>query len=132
MDQQRIEELAPRLGSELANRIDVEATTQRVLDRLNVPAGTEGTRWFKEFRVLRVAAAVVMVFGSSILLWSGSHRTVGEGSEWVSGLDGLGSTDLVEVLDSLEAEAPVAELVNVELQDLDESELTELLAMMEG
>ena len=132
MDQRRIEELAPQLGHGLADRIDVEATVEQLTGHLRDVQGVERTRWFREFRILRVAAAVVMVLGSGTLLWSGSQRTHQEGDDWVSGLDWLATTELVEVLDSLEAEAPVAELVDVGLQDLDESELSELLAMMEG
>ena len=47
-------------------------------------------------------------------------------------LQELAATELVEVLDSLEFEAPVYELVEVSLYDLSESELSALLEELEG
>ncbi len=48
------------------------------------------------------------------------------------GLEEFSSVELAEVLDSLDQMTPVYELVPASLGDLDETELRDLLAAMEG
>lgn len=129
MDEDRIEQLAPELGHRAAARVDVEATATAVLERLREPVRVV---WWRS-TAFRVAAAVVLVLGTGVLVHDGSSR--GDGERVVTApveLRDLATTELAQVLDSLELARPVHELVPVGLDDLTESELQELLRTMEG
>ena len=131
-DERRIERLARRLGEGADEQIDPESTAEAVIVRLRSSDAVIERRWWVQFRVLRAAAAVMMIAGAGLVWWSSDRGASHPGFPTVDGLRELATTELVEVLDSLEAEAPVAELVPTGLHDLNENELSELLAMMEG
>jgi negative regulator of sigma E activity len=136
MDEQRLEQLAGEIGRERAAGVDPEATAQAVLRRLRTepaaqPWWRRAGQWPRR-RVVQVAAAAVILlvaaFGVRELVGPGGSGTYAGPAE----LQELASTELTEVLDSLEFEAPVYELVEVSLYDLSESELSALLEELEG
>ena len=137
MDEQQLERLAGQLGRERAAAVDPEATAQAVLRRLRTEPATEpwwrrAGQWPRR-HVLQVAAAAAILLVASF----GVRELVGPGGSGgahagPAELQELAATELVEVLDSLEFEAPVYELVEVSLYDLSESELSALLEELEG
>jgi hypothetical protein len=62
----KIESLAKRLGSAAAERLDVEATARRVLADLRQAPAPRRT-WI-ETHWLRIAAAVVLLLGGSVVV----------------------------------------------------------------
>ena len=132
MDERRIEELAPQLGAERGREVDPDAMADAVVARLRNHTDREH-RWTVEFKVLRAAAAIIFVIGSALVLNEARQQPSDAPSFGMPVvLDGLGTGQLEEVLDSLDYEVPVSEFVSGELNDLSESELQELLAIMEG
>lgn len=130
MDERRIEGLAPELGRGAAERVDADATAGAVIERLRQPVRVA---WWRS-PALRVAAALVLVLGGGLLV-RGAVSTGERGGEVLAGpveLRQLAAAELEEVLDSLELERPVHELVPVSIGDLDETELRQLLEIMEG
>jgi hypothetical protein len=131
MDERRIEELARQLGDHQSRDVDPDAVADAVMARLRRHT-TRERRWTVEFRVLRAAAAIILVGGSGLVFNASRQPSSGPPSFGVSVvLDGLGTGELVEVLDSLEYDTPVSEYVSGGINDLSESELQELLATME-
>lgn len=132
MDERRIEQLARHLGDDRGNGVDPDAMAEAVVARLRSHANRE-RRWAIEFKVLRAAAAIILIVGSGLVLNEARQQPSGPSSFGVPvALEGLGTNELEQVLDSLDYEAPTSELVASGLNDLSESELQELLATMEG
>jgi len=133
MDERQITQLARQLGAEAAGRIDVEQTARAVLRR--VKEEPVAVRWWRQMPVLQsAAAAAVVVLTVGVLVVSQLGRN---GSEVAvlpafTELHALSELELEQVYDSLTADAPVYELSEASLQDLNEGQLEELLAMMEG
>lgn len=132
IDENQIEKLAPQLGANRAARVDPEGTALAVVARLRTRRGRE-RRWWVEFRVLRAAAAVILIVGSGLVLTEARKSSTGTIPFAVPvALQQLGNSELNEVLDSLASEAPISEYLSGDLDELSESELQELLAIMEG
>jgi hypothetical protein len=137
MDEQQLERLAAELGRERADGIDPEATAQAVLRRLRTEPASEpwwrrAGSWPRRHMLQAAAAAAILLattFGVLRLAAPGNGLGAYAGP---AELEELAATELVEVLDSLEIEAPVYELVEVSLYDLSESELSALLEELEG
>ncbi len=132
MDERRIEQLARHLGDDRGNGVDPDAMAEAVVARLRSHANRE-RRWAIEFKVLRAAAVIILIVGSGLVLNEARQQPSGPSSFGVPvALEGLGTNELEQVLDSLDYEAPTSEFVASGLNDLSESELQELLATMEG
>jgi len=132
MDERRIEQLARHLGDDRGNGVDPDAMAEAVVARLRSHANRE-RRWAIEFKVLRAAAAIILIVGSGLVLNEARQQPSGPSSFGVPvALEGLGTNELEQILDSLDYEAPTSEFVASGLNDLSESELQELLATMEG
>ena len=132
MDERRIEQLARKLGYDRGSGVDPDATAEAVVARLRNHTNRE-RRWTIEFKVLRAAAVIILVLGSGLVLNEARQQPSGPPSFGVPvALQGLGTSELEQVLDSLDYEAPTSEFVAGDLNDLSESELQELLATMEG
>ena len=132
MDEKRLHQLTSRLGADAAERLDVEATARAVVERLR----TEPVRvpWWRQVRVLQSAAAAVVILAAGLLVFDRSGDEIALlGDEVIPvAIESLSADELEEVVDSLFFEAPVYEQVAIGLQDLDESQLVELLQLMEG
>jgi len=132
MDERRIEQLARQLGDDRGSGVDPDATAEAVVARLRNHTNRE-RRWTIEYKVLRAAAAIILVVGSGLVLNEARQQPSGPPPFGVPmALDGLGTSELEQVLDSLDYEAPASEFVVGGLNGLSESELQELLATMEG
>ncbi len=132
MDEHRIEQLARQLGNDRGSGVDPDATAEAVVARLRSHANRE-RRWTVEFKVLRAAAAIILVVGSGLVLNEARQQPSDPSSLGVPvALEGLGTSELEQVLDSLDYEAPTSEFAAGGLNDLSEGELQELLATMEG
>lgn len=130
-----LERLAVAAGERAAARLDVDRVAERVVRRLREEPRRGGlgrvARW------LALAAAVVVVVGGGVYLRqavTGSHTTTSPVAQVPvpTVLDGLSSSELDEVLDSLVVAAPVSQQAAVSLDALNEQQLEELLARMEG
>jgi hypothetical protein len=137
MDEQQLERLAADLGRERAEGMDPEATAQAVLRRLRTEPALEpwwrrAGQWPRR-HMLQAAAVAAILLATSFGVLQLARNGDGFGAYAAPAeLEELATTDLVEVLDSLEIDAPVYELVEVSLYDLSESELSALLEEMEG
>ncbi|MDH3289997.1 MAG: hypothetical protein OEO20_12900 [Gemmatimonadota bacterium] len=129
--EQMLEQLAPRLGAEAADRIDAEHVAAAVTARLR--ARPVRRQWWQRARLVQLAAAAAVVlavgFGIRELARPSDGRQAGAVPVEIQE---LAVAELSEVLDSLRMDAPVSDLVPVGLDDLDENELTQLLKSMEG
>ncbi|MCH7874425.1 MAG: hypothetical protein IH965_03900 [Gemmatimonadetes bacterium] len=126
-----IERIAAGLGRETAEQVDVDRIAVGVVERLRARDGIERPR--RTFRWLAIAAALALAAGVTFM--SVRTRSVSEGAEQIAAaplLDQLLAEELAEVLDSLSLRAPVSEQLRNGLDDLDERQLEELLATMEG
>lgn len=127
----RLEAMARRLGRDAADRVDPEGTAQAVVARLRV--ARPATRWWPT-GVLRVAAAVIVLVSGVVLVPRLLLDRASQQQVYVppAELEELAAADLVAVLDSLKSEAPVSDLVSGGLNEMSETELRELLLVMEG
>ncbi len=133
MDERQLEQLAKRLGAEAADRLDVEQTARAVLRRVKEEPVT--VRWWRRMPVLQsVAAAAVVVLTAGVLVVGQLASNGGEVAVLpaFTELYTLSNDELEQVYDSLTVDAPVYELSAVNLQDMNEGQLEELLALMEG
>ena len=128
----QLEATARRLGGAAAARLDVERVANRVLERLR--AGDRIREPVVARRGIAAAAAVVVLVGGT-LLWRAADTAHPQPAQAVAPVP-LGDLEphaLAEVLDSLTLAAPAGDLAaSATLDDLDELELRELLATMEG
>ncbi len=132
MDEKEIERLAADLGARDGERSDPDGTAHAVLARLRA----EATRrpWWRRPGVLRAAAAGIIVIAAAFAAERAFGPNAGVVGEFPAPaeLQELAALELAEVLDSLEVAAPVSELVAVDLDDLNETQLRELLEWMES
>lgn len=132
MNEHELEAFARGLGRREAAALDVERVAARVVERLG--AGDRVREPFGWRRALAAAAAVVVLLGGTVL-WRGADSPA-PGARVAVGpvpLDELDAPVLSEMLDSLTYQGPAADLVaRPTLDDLDEGQLQELLAVMEG
>jgi hypothetical protein len=125
-----LHELAKRLGSRASDRLDVEATAQKVLQRLREqPAHRGGPIWVQT-TWLRIAAAVVILVGGVVTLrqiWPGSDDHV---THFIADdLSDLSTDELRTLLTSFDqiiGESAVPDSTS-DLHELDAQQLRELL-----
>ena len=135
MNDDELEKLAQRLGARAAERLDVEATAQAVIERLRAEraAGKRIGAWLPR-QWLRIAAALVIAVGGGAL----ALRIVGPNPPSVASvpadLDGLSTDQLRQVLDGVEQSdgQVVVSAQDVSLDDLNTVELRALLESLEG
>lgn len=118
-----VHEIAQRLGSRAAERLDVEATARRVVAELREKPVPHRT-WI-EVHLLRIAAAVVILVGGGLAVRQILPvRNIGEsghGSHFVADdLNDLTTDELQDVLDHFD------EMVGVNAVGTDSSDLREL------
>ena len=138
MTDEELEKLAQRLGARAAERLDVEATAQAVVERLRAErAESERVRTWLPRPWLRIAAAVVIsVGGGALALRIMRTPVTTEGPVATAGadLDGLSTDQLNQVLRAVEQPAGqnVVWAQDVSLDDLNAVELRALLESLEG
>lgn len=133
MNERDIEEIAPHLGSDAAERVDLDRVAERVVAELR--AKPAPIVWWRSTAVLRAAAVVAVLLTGGLAvdrLVIDRPASVVVALVTPVGLEEFSSAELTEVLDSLDQMTPVYELVPASLDDLDETELGDLLAAMEG
>ncbi len=129
MEQERIEQAATKLGADV--QIDVEAVAERVVAELR--AQPTARAWWRRSAILQVAAVLTaLVTGSVMMSRVVSDDPAAVVAEVPVGLETFSAAELTEVLDSLDLMRPVADMGPALLDDLDEEQLTALLAAMEG
>lgn len=133
----QLEELAKRLGADAAERLDVEATARKVVQRLK-DEPVRRTTWLQQ-RWLRIAAALVIVLGGASALrqrWpstaSGGHL----GHLVADDLSDLSTDQLRAVLSSFEnivtRDSVAVPESSTDLRELDAQQLRAVLRSLEG
>ena len=131
MDEKQLTEIASRLGSSAAERLDVDRVAQRVVAQLRA-SPARGT-WWRRTPALRAAAVVAMLVSGGVIVNRLGNDPIGRpGLAAPVGMEDFSAMELAEVLDSLDQITPVYQLAPASLDDLDETQLRELLAAMEG
>lgn len=127
-------ELAQRLGTRAAERLDVERTAQVVLQRLRTEPRAQRWVWMQP-AWLRIAAAVVVLVGTGAVVVRMraplNPLPVATGGE----LGDLSAEQLREVLETVEhprGEPPIVSTQEVGLEDLSAPQLRALLQSLEG
>jgi hypothetical protein len=138
-DEARIEQLAKRLGSGAAERLDVHATARKVVEQLREAPAERATRVQPAW--LRIAAAVVVLVGGGALvarITPGHRSTVsGHDAHYVADdLKDLSAAELRNVLASFD-EIITTDSVSPsdssnDLHQLDAQQLREVLRSLEG
>ncbi len=135
MNDDELEKLAQRLGARAAERLDVEATAQAVIERLRAEraAGARIGLWLPR-QWLRIAAALVIVVGGGALALRIMHTTPPTVASAPAELDGLSTDQLKQVLDGVGESGgeAVVSVQDVSLDDLNTVELRALLESLEG
>jgi hypothetical protein len=130
MERERIEQAATKLGAGV--QIDAEAVAERVVAELRAQP-LAARIWWRRTSVLRIAAVLaVLVTGGVIMKRLATDDPAAAVVEMPVGMEAFSAAQLAEVLDSLDLMTPVADMGPVLLDDLDEEQLTALLAAMEG
>jgi len=131
----QLEKVAQRLGARAAERLDVEATAQAVIERLRAEraAGERIGLWLPR-QWLRIAAALVIVVGGgavALRIMGSSHQSFASAP---ADLDGLSTDQLKQVLDGVGESGGegVVSVQDVSLDDLNTVELRALLESLEG
>ena len=138
MDDDKLEQLARRLGAGAAERLNVEHVAGAVVERLRHDPKIERRRpspWWLQSTWLRVAAVVALMVGGGLVVrgWmpSGSRHSAHYIAEE---LQDLSTTQLREVLgtldETLEAASPPSS--DDDLNDLTTEQLQALLRSLEG
>jgi hypothetical protein len=130
-----LEKLAQRLGARAAERLDVEATAQAVIERLRAePAAGERIGLWLSRQWLRMAAALVIVVGGGALALRIMRTNHPSFASVPADLDGLSTDQLRQVLDGVEqSDGQVGvSAQDVSLDDLNTVELRALLESLEG
>ncbi len=133
----RLERLAQGLGARAAERLDVAATAQRVVERLREQPVSRPV-WVHE-TWLRIAAAVVIVVGGAFALgqvWSGSPSDRHSAHLVADDLRDLSTDELQALLTSFDElvtqdSVAVPESGN-DLRELDAQQLRAVLRSLEG
>ena len=134
----RLEELAKRLGAEAADRLDIESTARKVVQRLKEePVGR--TAWIQQ-TWLRIAAALVIVVGGAVVasrLTPGRRAGVSAHTAHLvaDDLRDLSTDELRNVLssfDDLVRSDSVAVPETDDLRELDAQQLRAVLRSLEG
>ena len=142
MNDERMEQLAKRLGARAAERLDVRATAQGVVERLRgaQPGGEPRATWIQP-AWLRIAATVVVLVGAG-LVWSRVTPGRGPGvsnhvAHYVADdLNDLSADELRDVLTSFDqiisSDSAVVPDSSSDLRGLDAQQLREVLRVLQG
>jgi len=133
MSERELERLAPRLGEDAGERLDIDRVAHRVTARLRAAGGPAVSlpigRW------LALAAGVVLMVGAALFTFGSEGTPPGTPMAMAAltpGLRDLSVAELDQVLDSLSAATPVRLDGRSTLDDLNAEQLRTLLALMEG
>jgi hypothetical protein len=133
----RIERLAKRLGQRTADRLDVDATARRVVERLREQP-IRRQAWIQQ-TWLRIAAALVIVLGGTALVVRQSLVTsdAGHTAHFVADdLNDLSTDELRDVLTTLDelisSDSVAVPEGSTDLHELDAQQLREILRSLEG
>jgi hypothetical protein len=136
MNDERLESLAKRLGTEAAARLDVEATARKVVERLREQPARRATsiqqRW------LRIAAALVIVVGGTVavrqsLVRSDAAHTAHFVADDLKDLSTDELRDVLATFDELISNDSVAVPEgSTDLHELDAQQLRAVLRSLEG
>lgn len=137
MNEERMNEVARRLGARAAERLDVAGTARKVVERLREQP-VRRTIWVQQ-TWLRIAAALVVLVGGSFVvsrLTPGHGSGVGHGAHFVADdLHDLSPDQLRDVLatfDDLVTGASVVGPDSTDLHELDAPQLRAVLRSLEG
>jgi len=132
----RLENLAKRLGADAANRLDVDATARRIVERLREQP-VRRIAWVQQ-TWLRVAAALVIMVGGAVAIRQNVVRSTGVHPAHLVA-DDLGDLSTDELRDVL---ATFDELISTDsvavpegstdLHELDAQQLRAVLRSLEG
>ncbi|MGH7673122.1 MAG: hypothetical protein ACREMC_09485 [Gemmatimonadales bacterium] len=133
----RLHELAGRIGQRAAERLDVEAMAQAVIEQLR--QAPRASRWsWRQPAWLRIAAAVVVLAGGALMarrvLPGGPSNGHGVAHFVTDDLSDLSAEQLAEVLSTLDQTLDVGSttLPEAGLEDLDARQLRAVLRSLEG
>jgi len=127
----KLQEVARRLGARAAERLDVERTAQVVVARLRTEPRAEAA-W------LRIAAMLVIVVGGGVValnVWTSPHTTPLPSASVGGELSELSGEELRVVLEALGqpgSEAQAVSAQDVGLEDLSAPQLRALLESLGG
>ncbi len=139
MNEDQLNQLARRLGADAAERLDVEATARKVVQRLREQPAPRAI-WIQQAWV-RIAATVVIVVGGAVVasrLTPGHRPGVGPAHAHLvaDDLSDLSADELREVLTSFDAivagDSVVVPESGTDLNELDTQQLRALLRSPEG
>jgi len=136
-DDARLNEVAQRLGGHAAQRLDVEATARKVVQRLRDEPAHRST-WIQP-AWLRIAAAVVIVVGGAFTLrqvWPGSESGTHVAHFVADDLSDLSTDQLREMLSLLDvivaSDSVAVPESSTDLRELDAQQLRAVLRSLEG
>ena len=139
MNEERMEQLARRLGSRAAERLDVHATAQSVVERLREQPKPQ-TSWIQP-AWLRIAAMVVVLVGTGVVV---GRITPGRGpgapghtAHYVADdLNDLSADELRDMLTSFDeiisTDSAIVPDSSSDLRGLDAQQLREVLRALQG
>jgi hypothetical protein len=140
MNEDRLQQLARRLGANAAERLDVEATARQVVQRLREQPARRGGIWIQQTWV-RIAATVVILVGGAVAV----SRLAPGGRPGLSpahahlvadDLRDLSAEELRDVLMSFDeivaSDSVVVPESGTDLNELDTQQLRALLRSPEG
>ena len=121
-----LERAASRLGQQAGDALNVEQAAEGVVRSLR-----QRRPWWRSHGLLQAAAALVVFVGGATMVLRMVPREspdVAAAAANAAGVfDGLSSTELMDVLDSMALDAPPSSYVGRGLHDLTEAQLNELL-----
>ena len=135
MNEERMNEIARRLGAKAAERLDVAATAQKVVERLREPPAAR-VLWIHHTWV-RIAATVVVLVGGAVLFAPGhGPGTRQHPSHLVADdLGDLSTDELRDILTTLDETVTTDSAVapdSSDLRGLDARDLRAVLRDLEG
>ena len=136
MNDERLESLAKRLGSEAAARLDVAATARKVVERLREQP-VRRIAWVQQ-TWLRIAAALVIVLGGTVAVRQSLVRSgATHGAHLVADdLNDLSTDELRDVLTTFDelisSDSAAVPEGSTDLHELDAQQLRAVLRSLEG
>lgn len=127
----KLHELARRLGAQSADRLDVEAAAQAVVQRLRERPAVVTPLWARP-AWLRIAAALVVLVGGAIVTRGVLHQPAA-GLYVAEDLTGLSADELRQLLSTLDETLTAPSTgSDTGLEVLNEQQLQEVLRSLEG
>jgi len=132
----RLENLAKRLGTDAANRLDVEATARKVVERLREQP-VHRIAWVQQ-TWLRIAAALVIMVGGAVAIRQNVVRTSGAHPAHLvaDDLSDLSTDELRDVLatfdELISTDSVAVPEGSTDLHELDAQQLRAVLRSLEG